>query len=109
MPTDKTPKTSQSFRRTQVVSSVPSGRRFESLKTENDSVDGDLYQRSRIRRHTFRDRDRRLTSRETIQIANQRLQSLPSHWRITHAAFSAVEVEKEVSGLTLGQSRRQQL
>ena len=80
------------FRRSQVVSPVPSGRRFGKTKSEKKGFD--IYVAD------IETGDETLaitvfapTQREAIQIARKRLQSSPVLRNITHAAFTAVEVK----------------
>lgn len=89
----KTPKGPQPFRRSQVVSPVPSERRFGRAKAEKKTFDVYLSD--------IETGDETLaitvfapTQREAIQLAKKRLQSSPVFRRITHAAFSAVEVDQ---------------
>ena len=81
------------FRRSQVVSPVPSGRRFGKAKIEKKTFD--------IYVSDIETGDETLaitvfapTERDAIQIAKKRLQSSPVLQKITYAAFSAVEVEQ---------------
>ena len=92
MTKSKTPQAPQSFRRSQAVSPVPSERRFGKVKVEKKSFD--------IYVSDIETGDETLaitvfapTQREAIQLAKKRLLSSPVLRRITHAAFSAVEVE----------------
>jgi hypothetical protein len=79
------------FRRSQVVSPVPSERRFGKTKSEKKSFDiyvsdietGDETFAITIGAHS---------QREAVEIARKRLRSSPLLRRITHAAFTAVEV-----------------
>jgi hypothetical protein len=87
------PKRPHSFRRSQVVNPVPSGRRFEKTKIERKSFD--------IYVSDIETGDETLaitvfapTQREAIQIAKKRLQSSPVLRHITYAAFSAVEIDR---------------
>ena len=80
------------FRRSQVVSPVPSGRRFGKAKSEKKTFD--------IYISDIETGDETLaitvfapTQREAIQIAKKRLQSSPVLRRITYVAFTAVEIE----------------
>ena len=80
------------FRRSQVVSPVPSGRRFGKAKFEKKTFD--------IYVSDIETGDETLaitvfapTQREAIQLARKQLQSSPVLRRITYAAFTAVEVE----------------
>jgi hypothetical protein len=82
----------QSFRRSQVVSPVPSGRRFGKAKFEKQTFD--------IYLTDIETGDETLaitvfapTQREAIQLAKKRLQSSPVLRNITHAAYTAVKVE----------------
>jgi hypothetical protein len=80
------------FRRSQVVSPVPSERRFRKAKFGKKGFDifvadietGDETLAMTVFAHT---------SREAIQLAKKRLHSSPVLRRITHAAFTAVEIE----------------
>lgn len=83
----------QPFRRSQVVSPVPSDRRFGSAKFAKKGFD--------IYISDIETGDETLaitvfapTQRDAIQIARKRLRSSPVLRRITYAAFTAVEVEK---------------
>ena len=81
------------FRRMQVVSPVPSQRRFEKLKGEKKTFDiyvSDIETGDETLAITIY----ASTQREAIQMARKRLQSSPLLRRITHAAFSAVEIEQ---------------
>jgi hypothetical protein len=80
------------FRRTQVVSPVPSERRFGKAKSAKKSFD--------IYVSDIETGDETLaitvyapTQREAIQIARKRLQFSPVVRRITYAAFTAVEID----------------
>jgi hypothetical protein len=82
------------FRRSQVVSPVPSGRRFGKAKFIKNTFDVYLSD--------IETGDETLvmtvfasTQREAIQFARKRLQSSPVLRRITHAAFTAVQVQTE--------------
>jgi hypothetical protein len=82
----------ESFRRSQVVSPVPSGRRFGKAKTVKQTFD--------IYVSDIETGDETLaitvfapTQREAIQMAKARLQSSPVLRNITHVAFTAVKVE----------------
>jgi hypothetical protein len=84
----------RSFRRTQVVSPVPSERRFGKAKLEKKTFD--------IYVSDIETGDETLaitvfapTQREAIQVAKKRLHSSPLLRRITYAAFSAVEIDGE--------------
>lgn len=81
------------FRRTQVVSPVPSGRRFGKFKSPKRTFDiyvGDIETGDETLAMTVY----APTQREAIQIARKRLQTSPLLRRITYAAFSAVEIEQ---------------
>src|SRR6266851_7732400 len=80
------------FRRTQVVSPVPSGRRFGQAKLEKKTFDI-IRQRHRDWRRNPRHHGLCPHAREAVQIARKRLQSSPVIRRITYAAFTAVEVD----------------
>jgi hypothetical protein len=91
MSKEKNPPTAP-FRRSQVVSPVPSGRRFGKAKSEKKTFD--------IYISDIETGDETLaitvfapTQREAIQIAKKRLQSSPVLRRITYVAFTAVEIE----------------
>ena len=85
------PSSAKPFRRLQVVSPVPSERRFGRSKVEKKSFDiyvsdietGDEAYAITIAAHS---------QREAIEIARKRLRSSPLLRRITHAAFVAIEV-----------------
>lgn len=80
------------FRRSQVVSPVPSGRRFGKAKIEKQTFDvyiADIETGDETLAITVF----APTQREAIQMAKKRLQSSPVLRNITHAAFSAVKVE----------------
>jgi hypothetical protein len=84
---------SASFRRSQVVSPVPSGRRFgkaEFAKKTFDVYVSDIETGDETLAMTVF----APTQREAIQLARKRLQSSPVLRRITYAAFTAVEVEQ---------------
>ena len=88
---------SEPFRRTQAVSPVPSERRFEKSKSsQNKSFD--------IYVSDIETGDETLTitvyaptQREAVQIARKRLQSSALLRKITHAAFTAVELKPDKS------------
>src|SRR6202043_3358214 len=87
----RTPPT-EAFRRSQVVSPVPSGRRFGKAKFEKKAFDiyvSDLETGDETLAITVF----APTQREAIQIAKKRLQSSPVLRQITYAAFTAVEIE----------------
>lgn len=86
-------RTRQPFRRSQVVSPVPSDRRFGKAKFEKKTFDvyiSDIETGDETLAMTVF----APTQREAIQIARKRLQSSPVLRRITYAAFTAVEIEK---------------
>jgi hypothetical protein len=92
MPRSKTPPTRQ-FRRSQVVSPVPSDRRFGKAKLEKKTFDiyiSDIETGEETLAITVFAPDQR----QAIQIAKKRLQSSPVLRKITYAAFTAVEIEK---------------
>jgi len=80
------------FRRSQVVSPVPSGRRYGKAKFEKKAFD--IYvtdietgeETLAITMYAHR-------PREAIQAGKKRLQSSPVLSKITYAAYTAVEVE----------------
>lgn len=81
------------FRRSQVVSPVPSGRRFGKAQIEKQTFD--------VYVSDIETGDETLaitvfapTQREAIQMAKKRLQSSPILRSITHVAFTAVKVEE---------------
>src|ERR1700720_1993486 len=85
--------TTEPFRRSQVVSPVPSGRRFGQAKSEKKTFDiyvSDLETGDETLAITVF----APTQREAIQIARKRLQSSPVVRQITYAAFTAVEIER---------------
>ena len=82
----------EQFRPSQVVSPVPSDRRFGRAKSANKNFD--------IYVSDIETGDETLaitvfapTQREAIQLAKKRLQSSALLRKITHAAFTAVEIE----------------
>jgi hypothetical protein len=80
------------FRRSQVVSPVPSGRRFG--KTKFDKKPFDIYVTDiETGEETLAITIFALTEREANQLGRKRLQSSPLLRKITHAAFTAVEVQ----------------
>jgi hypothetical protein len=86
------PSTNAPFRRTQVVSPVPSDRRFGKTKSEKKSFDiyvSDIETGDETLAITVA----ALTQREAIQIAKQRLRSSPVLRKITYPAFTAVEID----------------
>jgi hypothetical protein len=81
------------FRRSQVVSPVPSERRFGKAKVVKQTFD--------IYVSDIETGDETLaitvfapTQREAIQMAKKRLQSSPVLRNMTHVAYSAVKVER---------------
>ena len=81
------------FRRMQVVSPVPSDRRFGKLKFPKKNFDiyvSDIETGDETLAMTVL----APTQREAIQIARKRLHASPVLRRITHAAFTAVEIEQ---------------
>jgi hypothetical protein len=92
MSKSKPPLTSAPFRRTQVVSPVPSDRRFGKIKVEKKSFDvyvSDIETGDETLAITVD----APTQREALQLARKRLRSSPLLRRITHAAFTAVEIK----------------
>lgn len=80
------------FRRSQVVSPVPSDRRFGKTKSEKKSFD--IYVSDiETGDETFALTIGANSQREAIEIARKRLRSSPLLRRITYAAFTAVEIE----------------
>ena len=82
----------QPFRRSQVVSPVPSGRRFGKAKIEKKTFDvyvSDIETGDETLAMTVF----APTQRGAIQLARKWLQSSPVLRKITYAAFSAVEIE----------------
>jgi hypothetical protein len=89
----KNPSTTAPFRRTQVVSPVPSERRFGKTKSEKKSFDiyvSDIETGDETLAITVA----ALSQRDALQIARQRLRSSPILRKITYPAFTAVEVEE---------------
>jgi hypothetical protein len=81
------------IRRSQVVSPVPSERRFGKAKVEKKSFD--IY----VSDIETGDETLAITidapsHREAIQIAKKRLRSSPVMRKITYPAFTAVEIER---------------
>jgi hypothetical protein len=81
------------IRRSQVVSPVPSERRFGKAKVEKKSFD--IY----VSDIETGDETLAITidapsQREAIQIAKKRLRSSPVMRKITYPAFTAVEIER---------------
>jgi hypothetical protein len=88
----KNPPATEPFRRSQVVSPVPSGRRFgkSTLAKKNfDIYISDIETGDETLAITVY----APTQREAIQLAKKRLQSSALLRRITYAAFTAVEVD----------------
>ncbi len=88
----KNPPTTEPFRLSQVVSPIPSGRRFGKAKFEKKTFD--------IYVSDIETGDETLaitvfapTQREAIRIARKRLQSSPVLRKITYAAFTAIEIK----------------
>lgn len=84
---------SEPFRRSQVVSPVPSERRFGKAKVDRKTFDiyvSDIENGEETLAMTVF----APTQREAIQLAKKRLQSSPILRKITHAAFTAVEIEQ---------------
>jgi hypothetical protein len=80
------------FRHSQVVSPVPSERRFRKHKFERKSFDiyvSDIETGDETLAITIF----AATQREAIEIAKKRLHTSPLLRKITYAAFTAVEVE----------------
>jgi hypothetical protein len=88
----KPPNAPKSFRRSHVVSPVPSERRSKGVKIEKKRfyiwVSDIETGQDTLAITVFA-----VTQREAIQIGKKRLQSSPVLRRIRHAAFSAVEVK----------------
>ena len=92
MSKSKTPKGIE-FRPSQVVSPVPSGRRFGKAKTSKKNFD--IYVSDiETGDETFAMTVFAPTQREAIQMARKRLRSWVRLREITEAAFTAVEIEK---------------
>ena len=96
MSTRKNPP-STPFRRSQVVSPVPSGRRFGKAKLTKKAFD--------IYVSDIETGDETLaltvfapTQREAILLGRKRLHSSPVLRNVTHAAFTAVEVNHDETG-----------
>jgi hypothetical protein len=88
----KTPRNPEPFRPSQVVSPVPSGRRFGKATFEKKSFDiyvSDIETGDETLAITVR----APTQREALSIARKRLFQSPLLRRITHAAYTAVERE----------------
>lgn len=91
MSESKKPSGKLPFRRTQVVSPVPSERRFGKTKSEKKRFD--IYVSDiETGDETFAITVGAHSQREAIEIARKRLRSSPLLRRITHVAFTAVEV-----------------
>lgn len=91
MPKRKNP-ASEPFRRSQVVSPVPSQRRFGRPKIEKKTFDiyvGDIETGDEMLAMTVF----APTQRDAIALARKRLRLSPLLRKITYAAFSAVEIE----------------
>jgi hypothetical protein len=81
------------FRRSQVVSPLPSERRYGKAKVEKATFDiflSDIETGDETLAMTVF----ATSSREAIQFAKKRLRSSPILGKITYAAFTAVEVKK---------------
>jgi hypothetical protein len=81
------------FRRSQVVSPMPSDRRFGKTKSVKKSFDiylSDIETGDETLAITIA----APTQREAIQIAKKRLRSSPVLRRVTYPAFTAVEIEE---------------
>jgi hypothetical protein len=92
MPRGRKP-TSEPFRRSQVVSPVPSKRRYGRAKVEKKTFDvyvSDIETGDETLAITVFAPDQR----QAIQIGKKLLQSSPLMRKITYAAFTAVEIEK---------------
>ena len=91
MPRARKPST-QPFRRTQVVSPVPSERRFAKAKFVKRLFD--VYVTDiETGDETYLMSVNAASHREAIQIVRKRMKFSPILRAITHAAFTAVEVE----------------
>jgi hypothetical protein len=85
------------FRRSQVVSPVPSSRRFGKAKQRKKPFD--IYVTDiETGDETLAITVTAPTEREALQIARKRLQSSPVLRRITYAAYTAVEVKHKDTG-----------
>jgi hypothetical protein len=81
------------FRRTQVVSPVPSDRRYAKAKFVKKSFD--VYVTDiETADETYAMTVNAASQREAIQIARNRLKFSPLLRAITHAAFTAVEIKQ---------------
>jgi hypothetical protein len=83
---------SEPFRRSQVVSPVPSARVFAKTRGEKKTFDiyvGDIETGDEMLAMTVF----AATQRDAIALAKKRLQLSPLLRKITYAAFSAVEIE----------------
>jgi hypothetical protein len=81
------------FRRSQVVSPVPSDRRFGKAKFEKKTFDvyvSDIETGDETLAMTVF----APTQREAIQLARKRARSSPLLRKITYAAYTAVEIEQ---------------
>jgi hypothetical protein len=88
----KNPPSTEPFRRSQVVSPVPSGRRYGKAKFQKKNFDiyiSDIETGDETLAMTVH----APTQREAIQLAKKRLQSSALLRRITYAAFTAVEID----------------
>jgi hypothetical protein len=81
------------FRRSQVVSPVPSERRFGKRKLEKQTFDVYICD-IETGVETLAITVSALTQREALQMAKKRLQSSPVLRNITYVAFTAVKVEE---------------
>ncbi len=82
------------FRRSQVVSPVPSERRFGKAKVDIKKTFDIYVSDIENGEETLAMTVFAPTQREAIQLAKKRLQSSPVLRRITYAAFTAVEIEQ---------------
>jgi hypothetical protein len=92
MSKSKKPSTHVPFRRAQVVSPVPSERRFGKTKLEKKSFDiyvSDIETGDETLAITIA----APTQREALDIAKKRLRTSPLLRKITYPAFTAVEIE----------------
>jgi hypothetical protein len=91
MTKSKSPSSNVPFRRTQVVSPVPSDRRFGKAKLHKKSFDiyvSDIETGDETLAITIGAN----SQREAIEIARKRLRSSPLLRKITYPAFTAVEI-----------------
>lgn len=92
MTKSKNPPSDKSFRRLQVVSPVPSERRFGKTKVEKKSFD--IYVSDiETGEETLAITVNAPTKREAIDIARKRLRASPLMRKITFPAFTAVQIE----------------